>query len=322
MDVGMDIDLDLLFGFSTNNNNTNTNTNANNVTQNGTSSTTTTTTVQLTNNHMQHHQSESIQSNKSIQHQLQIQQQQQQPQHVQLTNVQLTNDHMSSPSQNQGQNRTSIVVLTPIHSGHSTHHTIGQVIGQVNTNHLNLTSVQLTNVPLPLPPSTPSKDHEICKIQLITLTDKTGAELKTSYLVVKSVPLENVNTKKDNFRVKGSNTVYNCQLCPYKTPKIKSIKEHLVNHKPYPDSIKCRYCDYYSPYTLTLQQHEVLHREYVPLANTECMPNGLSNGEHLILTNFRDFTVCDGRVKLFDFTKSFDFRLRVRFNENWSIKSI
>ncbi len=276
----MDIDLDLLFGFPS------TQTGANNNQHQQQHQHQGTTTVQLTSLQPVVNQVQIDDNNKTISQILQMQQQQQQHQlhqspqqhhQIQLTNVTLTNETIQQLQQNQ--NRTSIVVLTPMHTGH-TIQTIGQVIGG-NTANLNLTSVQLTNVPL-MPPEklgTPSKEQEFCKIQLVTLTDKTGNKLKTSYRVVKSVPIENANTKKDNFRVKGSNTVYNCQLCPYKTPKIKSIKEHLVNHKQYPDAIKCRYCEYYSPYALSLQQHEVIHREYVPL---EAAANGANTGEVII----------------------------------------
>ena len=264
----MDIDLDMLFGFNTNpssnanNNNNNNNANNNNNTANSTepqhSSTTTATTVQLPLS------SQISNENKAPTNILPIiqqqtsspQQQQQQQQPIQLTNVTLTNETL----QQLQQNRSSIVVLTPIGGVGAAPGNLqyGQVIGASSAT-MNLTSVTLT----------PVKEQEFCKIQLITLTDKTGAELKTSYRVVKSVPVENANTKKDNFRVKGSNTVYNCLICPYKTPKIKSMKEHLVNHRAYPDSSKCRYCEYYSPYALTLQQHEVLHREYTPQSTDE-----------------------------------------------------
>ena len=274
----MDIDLDLLFGFTPNQNGAH---NANNQHQQQqvsttTTNTTTTTTVQLTPLQpvTQTHNDENTNNsnntnNKTISQiiQQQIQHSQQSPQHqIQLTNVTLTNETLQQLQQNQ--NRTNIVVLTPMSTGH-TMQTIGQVIG--NSSNLNLTSVQLINEPL-LPPE--KMPLEICKIQLVTLTDKMGEEFKTSYRVVKTVPIENANTKKDNFRVKGSNTIYNCQMCPYKTPKIKSIKEHLVNHKHYTDAIKCRYCEYYSPYTLTLQQHEVIHREYVPLE----VPSNVTQG--------------------------------------------
>jgi hypothetical protein len=287
----MDIDLDLLFGFPSTQIVANNNNQHQHQATNGS-----TTTVQLTSLQPVVNQVQIDDNSKTISQILQMQQQQQQQQQqqlqlqhihqspqqhhqIQLTNLTLTNETIQQLQQNP--NRTNIVVLTPMHTGH-TIQTIGQVIGG-NTSNLNLTSVQLTNVPL-MPPEklTPSKEQEFCKIQLVTLTDKTGNKLKTSYRVVKSVPIENANTKKDNFRVKGSNTVYNCQVCPYKTPKIKSIKEHLVNHKQYPDAIKCRYCEYYSPYALSLQQHEVIHREYVPLeaaaSNGEVIINGDGSG--------------------------------------------
>jgi hypothetical protein len=257
----MDIDLDLLFGFTPNQNGANSATNT-------TNSTTTVllTPLQTVSDENSTPINTTNTSNKTIsqiiQQQIQNYQQSPQQQQIHLTNVTLTNETIQQLQQNQ--NRTNIVVLTPMHTGHSIQ-TIGQVIG--NSSNLNLTSVQLTNVPLLPTEKSPAKeqDVEICKIQLVTLIDKMGAEFKTSYRVVKSVPIENANKKKDNFRVKGSNTVYNCQICPYKTPKIKSMKEHLVNHKQYTDAIKCRYCDYYAPYALTLQQHEVIHREYVPM---------------------------------------------------------
>ena len=64
--------------------------------------------------------------------------------------------------------------------------------------------------------------------------------------------------------MKGSVTIYKCQTCPYKNQKIQSIKEHLINHVQYKNSIQCRYCSYFAPYGLSLNQHEVLHQEYTP----------------------------------------------------------
>ncbi len=102
------------------------------------------------------------------------------------------------------------------------------------------------------------------KIINVELTDKNKITFETSYLAEVSFTRDDFNKKKDNYKVKGSVTVYKCRQCPYQNPKIQSIKEHLVNHRKYKNSIQCRYCDYYAPYGLSLQQHEVLHSDYTP----------------------------------------------------------
>ena len=278
MEVAMDIDLDLLFGFSSNNangsggggngnstqNNNNTNNNPNSNNQNSSTSSSSTT-IQLSSltpaqDQPVNNQNENMPELKNPHHNLM----QQQNQQIQLTSVTLTNETIQHLQQSQ--NRTNIVVLTPLNTS-SSMQTIGQVIGTPQT--LNLTSIQLTN--MPQMPTTPTKEQEFCKIQLLTLTDKMGVEFKTSYRVVKSVPTENVNLKKDNYKAKGSSTLYHCMLCPFKSVKIKFIKDHLVYHKPYPNSIKCRYCDFYLPHTLSMNQHEMLHREYEPLSGNNSL---------------------------------------------------
>ncbi len=114
------------------------------------------------------------------------------------------------------------------------------------------------------PQSSDSAIPENSKLIRVELTDKNEVTYETSYLAEVIFTRDDFNKKKDNYKVKGSVTIYKCQQCPYQNPKIQSIKEHLINHRKYANSIQCRYCEYYAPYGLSLQQHEVLHNEYTP----------------------------------------------------------
>ena len=107
-------------------------------------------------------------------------------------------------------------------------------------------------------------DDENSQVVNVVLTDKNGQDYATSYIAKIKFTRDDFNKKKNNYKVKGSVTIYKCQMCPYKNQKIQSIKEHLINHVEYKNSIQCRYCRYFAPYGLSLNQHEVLHREYTP----------------------------------------------------------
>lgn len=72
---------------------------------------------------------------------------------------------------------------------------------------------------------------ENSKIIPVDLTDKNGEKYSTSYKAEVVFTRDDFSKKKDNYKVKGSVTIYKCQQCPYQNPKIQSIKEHLVNHR-------------------------------------------------------------------------------------------
>lgn len=72
---------------------------------------------------------------------------------------------------------------------------------------------------------------ENSKIIHVDLTDKNGEKYSTSYKAEVVFTRDDFSKKKDNYKVKGSVTIYKCQQCPYQNPKIQSIKEHLVNHR-------------------------------------------------------------------------------------------
>lgn len=72
---------------------------------------------------------------------------------------------------------------------------------------------------------------ENSKIIPVDLTDKNGEKYSTSYKAEVVFTRDDFSKKKDNYKVKGSVTIYKCQQCPYQNPKIQSIKEHQVNHR-------------------------------------------------------------------------------------------
>jgi hypothetical protein len=62
-------------------------------------------------------------------------------------------------------------------------------------------------------------------------------------------------------RKQSETTKFSCQLCPFKTADMRSVKVHIERHTAFPGALKCSHCDYYvsQRFSHLLGKHEMLH---------------------------------------------------------------
>ena len=78
-------------------------------------------------------------------------------------------------------------------------------------------------------------------------------------IVTKASP--RLSLLKPNETIRNTNSRFSCQLCPYKTVDMRTVKVHLERHTPFPGALKCKYCNYYvsQRFGYLLEKHEKLH---------------------------------------------------------------
>lgn len=52
---------------------------------------------------------------------------------------------------------------------------------------------------------------------------------------------------------------FSCQLCPFKTADMRSVKVHMERHTTLSGALKCSHCDYYVNQRYLIVKHEILH---------------------------------------------------------------